>query len=59
MDDVPTHRVKQFQTKLPDYLTTKPELLGKIDDEKAPICDFDSNCCLSLATVVNLAVTNS
>src|ERR1700690_3499936 len=35
VDDVPTNRVKEFQNKLTDYLTTRrAELLGKIDNEK-------------------------
>ena len=36
MDDVPVDKVKDFQTKLTDYLTTrKAELLAKIAKEKA------------------------
>jgi F-type H+/Na+-transporting ATPase subunit alpha len=36
VDDVPVDRVKDFQTKLTDFLTTrKPELLRKITREKA------------------------
>ena len=35
VDDVPINRVKEFQNKLTEYLSTrKPELLRKIDDEK-------------------------
>ena len=35
VDDVPTNRVKEFQNKLTDYLTTRrAELLQKIDNEK-------------------------
>src|SRR5213595_2566788 len=35
MDDVPVDRIKEFQTKLSDFLTTrKPELLQKIGKEK-------------------------
>ena len=36
MDDVPVERVKEFQTKLTEFLSTrKPELLDKIAREKA------------------------
>ncbi|MGH7970487.1 MAG: F0F1 ATP synthase subunit alpha, partial [Limisphaerales bacterium] len=36
MDDVPVERVKDFQTKLTDYLSNrKAELLGRIGKEKA------------------------
>ncbi len=36
LDDVPVERVKEFQTKLTEFLSTrKPELLGKIAQEKA------------------------
>jgi F-type H+-transporting ATPase subunit alpha len=35
VDDVPTNRVKEFQNKLTEYLSTrKAELLQKIDNEK-------------------------
>jgi F-type H+-transporting ATPase subunit alpha len=36
LDDVPVDRVKDYQAKLTDFLTTrKAELLGKIAREKA------------------------
>ena len=36
VDDVPVDRVKEFQTKLTEFLTTrKAELLAKIAKEKA------------------------
>ena len=36
IDDVPVDKVKDFQTKLTEFLTTrKPELLAKIQKEKA------------------------
>ena len=36
VDDVPVNRIKEFQAKLTDFVTTrKPELLSKIDQEKA------------------------
>src|SRR5688572_22036540 len=36
VDDVPVERIKEFQTKLTDYLSTrKTELMGKIRAEKA------------------------
>ncbi|HVH93021.1 MAG TPA: hypothetical protein VM783_16780, partial [Candidatus Acidoferrum sp.] len=36
LDQVPVDRVKQFQTKFTEFLTTrKVELLAKIDKEKA------------------------
>ena len=41
MDDVPVNRVKEFQSKLTEFLSTrKAELLGKIAQEKAmsPAC---------------------
>jgi F-type H+-transporting ATPase subunit alpha len=36
MDDVPVNRVKEFQNKWTEFITTrKPELLQKIGREKA------------------------
>jgi F-type H+-transporting ATPase subunit alpha len=36
MDDVPVNRVKEFQSRLTEFLSTrKAELLGKIAQEKA------------------------
>jgi F-type H+-transporting ATPase subunit alpha len=36
MDDVPVERIKEFQTKLTEFLNTrKPELLERIAREKA------------------------
>ena len=36
MDDVPVDKIKDFQNKLTDYLTSrKSELMGKIAKEKA------------------------
>jgi F-type H+-transporting ATPase subunit alpha len=35
VDDVPVARIKEFQARLTDFLTThKPDLLRKIDREK-------------------------
>jgi F-type H+-transporting ATPase subunit alpha len=36
LDDVPVNRIKEFQAKLTDFVSTrKPELLTKIAQEKA------------------------
>src|SRR5260221_1000200 len=41
MDDVPVERIKEFQTKLTEFLSTrKPELLDKIAREKALSTDL-------------------
>jgi F-type H+-transporting ATPase subunit alpha len=41
LDDVPVERVKEFQTKLSEFLgTRKPELLARIAEEKALSADL-------------------
>jgi F-type H+-transporting ATPase subunit alpha len=43
VDDVPVDRIKEYQAKLTDFLTTrKPELLRKIEKEKVLSKDLGS-----------------